>query len=61
MTYALVAIFGTMILSQVGVNIAPIIASAGILGGLLIAPALRLFQFLPPRAAHAGPSIFGGG
>jgi small-conductance mechanosensitive channel len=31
-TGALVAIFGTMILSQLGVNIAPIIASAGILG-----------------------------
>jgi small-conductance mechanosensitive channel len=31
-TGVLVAIFGTMILSQVGVNIAPIIASAGILG-----------------------------
>jgi len=32
MTGVLIAIFGTMILSQVGVNIAPIIASAGILG-----------------------------
>ncbi|QIG42142.1 mechanosensitive ion channel family protein [Nocardioides anomalus] len=31
-TGVLVAIFGTMILSQVGVNIAPIIASAGIIG-----------------------------
>ena len=31
-TGVLIAIFGTMILSQVGVNIAPIIASAGILG-----------------------------
>ncbi len=31
-TGVLVAIFGTMILSQLGVNIAPIIASAGILG-----------------------------
>jgi small conductance mechanosensitive channel len=31
-TGVLVAIFGTMILSQIGVNIAPIIASAGILG-----------------------------
>ena len=31
-TGVLVAIFATMILSQVGVNIAPIIASAGILG-----------------------------
>jgi small-conductance mechanosensitive channel len=31
-TGVLVAIFGTMILSQVGVNIAPIIASAGIVG-----------------------------
>jgi small conductance mechanosensitive channel len=31
-TGVLVAIFGTMVLSQVGVNIAPIIASAGILG-----------------------------
>jgi small-conductance mechanosensitive channel len=31
-TGVLVAVFGTMILSQVGVNIAPIIASAGILG-----------------------------
>src|SRR4051794_3325033 len=31
-TGAVVAVFGTMILSQLGVNIAPIIASAGILG-----------------------------
>jgi small conductance mechanosensitive channel len=31
-TGALIAVFGTMILSQLGVNIAPIIASAGILG-----------------------------
>ena len=31
-TGVLIAIFGTMILSQLGVNIAPIIASAGILG-----------------------------
>ena len=31
-TGVLVAIFGTMILSQLGVNIAPIIASAGIIG-----------------------------
>ena len=31
-TGVLLAIFGTMILSQVGVNIAPIIASAGIIG-----------------------------
>ena len=31
-TGVLVAIFGTMVLSQVGVNIAPIIASAGIIG-----------------------------
>ena len=31
-TGVLVAIFGTMVLSQLGVNIAPIIASAGILG-----------------------------
>ena len=31
-TGVLVAIFGTMILSELGVNIAPIIASAGILG-----------------------------
>jgi small-conductance mechanosensitive channel len=31
-TGVLVAVFGTMILSQLGVNIAPIIASAGILG-----------------------------
>lgn len=31
-TGVLIAIFGTMILSQVGVNIAPIIASAGIIG-----------------------------
>jgi small conductance mechanosensitive channel len=31
-TGVLVAVFGTMILAQVGVNIAPIIASAGILG-----------------------------
>ena len=31
-TGVLVAIFGTMILDQVGVNIAPIIASAGIIG-----------------------------
>jgi small conductance mechanosensitive channel len=31
-TGVLLAVFGTMILSQVGVNIAPIIASAGILG-----------------------------
>ncbi len=31
-TGVLVAVFGTMILSQVGVDIAPIIASAGILG-----------------------------
>src|SRR4051794_21511138 len=31
-TGVLVAVFGTMILSQLGVNIAPIIASAGIIG-----------------------------
>src|SRR3954469_17254940 len=31
-TGVLVAIFGTMILAQIGVNIAPIIASVGILG-----------------------------
>ena len=31
-TGVLIAVFGTMILSQLGVNIAPIIASAGILG-----------------------------
>jgi moderate conductance mechanosensitive channel len=31
-TGVLVAVFGTMILSEVGVNIAPIIASAGIIG-----------------------------
>src|SRR3954454_17410067 len=31
-TGVLIAVFGTMILSQVGVNIAPIIASAGIIG-----------------------------
>ena len=31
-TGVLIAIFGTMILSEIGVNIAPIIASAGILG-----------------------------
>ena len=31
-TGVLVAVFGTMVLSQLGVNIAPIIASAGILG-----------------------------
>jgi len=31
-TGVLVAVFGTMVLSQVGVNIAPIIASAGIIG-----------------------------
>ena len=31
-TGVLVAIFGTMVLSQLGVNIAPIIASAGIIG-----------------------------
>jgi moderate conductance mechanosensitive channel len=31
-TGVLVAIFGTMVLAQVGVNIAPIIASAGIIG-----------------------------
>ena len=31
-TGALAAVFGTMILSEVGVNIAPIIASAGIIG-----------------------------
>jgi small conductance mechanosensitive channel len=31
-TIVLVAIFGTMMLSEVGVNIAPIIASAGIIG-----------------------------
>lgn len=31
-TGILIAVFGTMILSQVGVNIAPIIASAGIIG-----------------------------
>jgi small conductance mechanosensitive channel len=31
-TGVLIAIFGTMVLSQVGVNIAPIIASAGIIG-----------------------------
>jgi small-conductance mechanosensitive channel len=31
-TGVIVAVFGTMILSQVGVNVAPIIASAGILG-----------------------------
>ncbi|WP_309647060.1 mechanosensitive ion channel family protein [Nocardioides sp.] len=31
-TGVLVAIFGTMILSEIGVNIAPIIASAGIIG-----------------------------
>jgi small conductance mechanosensitive channel len=32
MTGILIAVFGTMILDQVGVNIAPIIASAGIVG-----------------------------
>jgi small conductance mechanosensitive channel len=32
LTGVLVAVFGTMILSEVGVNIAPIIASAGIVG-----------------------------
>src|SRR3954471_5721764 len=32
LTGVLIAVFGTMLLAQVGVNIAPIIASAGILG-----------------------------
>ena len=54
LTGILVAVFGTMILSEVGVNIAPIIASAGIVGVALGFGAQSLVKdFLSSRTSTA--------